>query len=76
MNVDMVLAFMKPTFWGERPIANMQRRDRKDHPEKETQGETSDEKKKQPRMLLFPEDSCRSLMAGVYHWSHLGGCGN
>lgn len=39
MSGDMALAFKKPTFYGERPIANMQRRGWKDHPEKESQGE-------------------------------------
>lgn len=41
----MVLAFVKLTFSRERQTANTQRKDRKDHPEKETQGEKSDKKR-------------------------------
>lgn len=44
-----------------------QRRDRKDYAEKETQVEKSGTQQRQPRMLLFAEDSCRSLVTRFYH---------
>ena len=49
----MVLAFVKLTFSRERQTANTQRKDRKDHPEKETQGEKSDKKEAATRDAAF-----------------------
>lgn len=54
----MVLAFVKLTFSRERLTANTQRKDRKDHPEKQTQGEESDEKEDATGDAAF----CRGLL--------------
>lgn len=41
-------------------------KDRKDQPEQETQGEKSSDQKKQPRVMLFADDSCERFLT-VYH---------
>ena len=53
-----------------------QRRDRSYYPESETQGEKSGKQQEPPRMLLFADNSYRSLRERYTMDSTFFGCGN